>query len=460
MKSATRQRHSLEPVGWFALALGIRALVAARTAMPERDAAHYLWMADGIALGEPGRLLDSVFHPVFPAIVGGLRALLPGVDPVVAIQSVACIASALAVFPLWHLARRLDLASARLALAAFAIGTWFVRHPADGLSEGLFHLSVAGSATLLLADGRLPTRALAGVAAALAFGTRPEGALSALVAVAWLAQTAGARAVLHYALGLSSALLLPLAWSLANGALVLTPKASFVWTDGVGSEGLYHWFAHFPRAVAAIPEALGYGMGPLAVFGALSCMRTGSESRRIAVLLALPFALQLLVIPVLRSHHRFLSGFGILMLPFAKVAITTLAARVGLRSRAILAGVLLVAFAGDLLRLPSYRRADRVVERRLGEWLRTRHVHDGQLVSDLQRADYFAGVRPAPPRRITAEEMERVADHAAVRFVVYSGPHGDRLAARLADSLFRPAELPVALRDELSERGTLVLQRD
>jgi hypothetical protein len=417
-------------------------------------------MADGIALGEPGRLLDSVFHPVFPAIVGVVRAILPNVDPVVAIQSVACVASALAVFPLWHIARRVDLASARFALVAFAIGTWFVRHPADGLSEGMFHLTVAGSGALLLAEGRLRTRALAGFAAALAFGTRPEGALAALVAIAWLAQTAGIGAVLQYSLGLSSALLLVLAWSLANGALVLTPKAAFVWNDGMGGEGLSHWFAHFPRAVAAIPEALGYGVGPLAVLGALSCLRAGSESRRTAALLALPFALQLLVIPILRSHHRFLSGFGILMLPFAKVALTTLAVRVGLRSRAIFAGVVLAVFAGDLIRLPASRRADRVVERRLGEWLRSRDVRDGQLVSDLQRADYFAGVRPAPPRRITAEETARAAEHAEVRFVVHSGPQRDRLATRLAALGFRPAELPIDLRDELSERGTLVLQRD
>ena len=64
----------------LALALAARGLVAALTAVPGRDAAQYLWMAERAANGHFDALFATVFHPGYPALVA-----LPMVLPPVAV---------------------------------------------------------------------------------------------------------------------------------------------------------------------------------------------------------------------------------------------------------------------------------------------------------------------------------------------------------------------------------------
>ena len=183
------------PFLFVALAALVRALVAWRSLMPEHDAAHYLWMADGLLDGDPARVLHSVFHPLFPVLIGAVRSLAPGLDPIVVGQFVACTCSALAVVPLWFLTARLfDRRATDAAALCFALETWFVRNPVDILSEGPLHLLVACAAALIVSGRAL---GLAGLCCALAYATRPEGAALRVCGLIRLWATRGTRPALR-----------------------------------------------------------------------------------------------------------------------------------------------------------------------------------------------------------------------------------------------------------------------
>lgn len=444
------------------LAAATRALVALRTAMPERDAAHYLWMAEGVPLQDPERLFDSVFHPVFPLLVGMLRALAPDLDPVRAAQLVACAASVLAVWPLWLVTRRaFGERAAFAACCCFALLTWFVRHPADGLSEGVFHPLVIGWAALLAAPARGPAAALAaGVLAALAYGTRPEGATLFVVGLAQLLHRRARPHAVAFAVGCATALVFPLGWALWGNGFTLTPKAAFVWADGVGGagRGVIHYLVHLVRVPGALLEALGWLVTPAALAGAVLAWR--SDRRPLAALLLAPFALQVLVVPILRSHHRFLSGYAVLLLPFAGHAWSLVRPRLVRRGRPVLAIAIMLVFAVDLVRLTQARREARLVERDLGAWLGSRLRPGEHVASDMQRLDFFAGVEPAPPREITADELESAARDARTRFVVWVTGRTPLDPRALRSSGLAPIRLPDPLAAAASVRGIEVFGRD
>ena len=441
------------PFLFVALAALVRALVAWRTLMPEHDAAHYLWMADGLLDGDPARLLHSVFHPLFPALIGAVRGLAPGLDPIVAGQIAACTCSALAVAPLWFLTARLfDRRAADAAALCFALGIWFVRHPVDVLSEGPFHLLVACAAALIV-SGRALGRA--GLCCALAYATRPEGAALGLCGFGWLWATRGARPALRFALGASTAILLPIAWGLWGDGFTLSPKAGFAWTDGVGTHGPLHYLHHLGLALAAIPEAIGYVAGPAACVGLALAWRART---RATLLLALPLLIQLAVVPLLRSNHRFLSGYAILLLPFAGLVWTRLRPLLP-RPALSVPLVFLACFGADLARLSQQRRADRLVERDLGTFLRGQLAPHEHVASDMQRLDYFAGVEPAPPRTIEAAELVAAARDPDTRFVVWVDGRTPLDEPALTALGFTPVNLPTSLAHDALARGIKLLGR-
>jgi hypothetical protein len=502
------RRAALRIAALVTLAGLVRALVAARTAVPERDAAHYLWMADGLLAGAPGRLWQSVFHPVFPALIGGFRALCPELDPVVAGQIVACLASALTVWPLWILTSRLFGARAADAAAlCFALGTWFARHPADALSEGLFHLLVttavcllvggdpiaAGAATETVAASSLARRPgrprplhllgplapqigasrddsrdygprgrrqpiLAGVLTALAYGTRPEGAGLGLVACTWLLRGGQRTRAAAFAAGCATALAFPLGWAVWGPGFTLTPKAGFVWADGMGADdggGIAHYLRHLLGLPGALLEALGYLVAPAALFGAVRALR--GPRPEAAWLLIATFALQLLAIPVLRSNLRFLSGYGVLLLPFA--GLTWRVAAPALRARHLAVPAIVLTFAADLGRLPQARRDERIVERELGAYFGTRLGAGETIVSDMPRLDGFAGVEPGPPRAVTAAELVERAAAPGVRVVARVDGRTALRIAQLRPLGFAPLVLPAELAAAAAARRIVVVGR-
>lgn len=447
----------------FALALSTRVLVAWRTHVPARDAESYLWMAERAAEGELASAFQSVFHPLYPLMIGALLALAPSLSPVAAGQIVSCGCGALAVVPLFEATRRLFGQPAAVATAVlYAVGIWFVRHPADCLSEGPFFLAVA-LATRVLCSERIAARhgIALGVLAGLAYGLRPEGAAIAILGVPWLLARRELRTA---ALAAASALIVaapfPIGWAVLGDGFTLTPKAGFNYAQGVGQSdtaAVAHYFTHLLRVPGAALEAIGYVALPLAILGAWdSRRRSWLDPTR--VMLGL-FALQCVVIPALRSNIRFLAGFGLLLLPFAGHGIAQCAGKLAAKPMWLKALLCTVVVAGDVVRLPQARREARVVLIELGQHLRDRLRPGDRIATEMPRLAYFAGIEPGPPRPIPREELLEQARDPATRFIAVIPARSNVTAADFAAIGFDAVELPGSLRELADERGIVVMKR-
>lgn len=435
------------------LAMAVRALVAARTAVPDRDAATYLWMARQVAEGHLDAAFATVFHPLYALLVAPIVPLVG--DAVVAGQIVACVLAALAVLPLFALTERAFGSTAAIVATSFyAVGVWFARHPADALSEGPFYFFVAATVALLTRDQ--PRALLAGIVAALAYGTRPEGAALFLLGAPWLLLRGQRRAAFAFGCGGSCALSWPLGWASLGPGFTLTPKAAFNFEVGVGApdtDVVAHYLHHLIAIPGAMLEAIGYVALPLAVLGVI---RASPRLRTPAALCLGLVLVQVLVVPLLRSNIRFVSGYGILLLPFAGRAVADLAPhwrRLRVPARIALA---CAAVAGDLVRLPQARRVERVVERALGEHLGAA-LREGEVIAtDMPRLAFYAGLRPPEPRPIGASEIAAASRDPSTRFVaVVIG----RTAVGAGIEGFAPLPLPPAVQQLVEARGICVLVR-
>jgi hypothetical protein len=426
----------------FALAVAMRVLGCLLRPIPSRDGVAYLWLAEQWRNGDLGALFDTVFHPLYSFAVGLLLRLAPGLDVVVAGQIVAAGSSAIAVLPLYAVTRRLcDERAATWACVMFAIGAWFVRHPAECLTEGPFHLAVLLWAALLL--GERPRAFAAGSAVGAAFLLRPEGAALALAGMLLLARRTSVRAAIAHGIGaVTVAALLPLGALATGHGFVLTPKATFNYEVGIGRAaspfGHYlHEFAHMPGDAW---EGLGYVVFPLMLGGIVWRWRQGHRLDLREWALLLPFLLQCAVFPLLRSNLRFVSGFGVLLLPFAGLAFAALLQRV--RWRWLLVLVLVASEAKLWLGHP----ADRTIERGLGRWLASQMAAADTLASDMPRLWFFAGRRPPPPREILAGDLIGWAREASCRFVALRRGRSKGALPGIAAAGFAEVELPAELR--------------
>lgn len=434
-------RRTWLPLLLLLLAVLLRVVACTMRPIPARDGVAYLWMAEQWAAHGLGALFDSVFHPLYPFLVGLLLLALPQLDSVIAGQVVAAGCSALAVLPVFVLTRRLfGEAAATWAAVMFAISNWFVRHPAECLSEGTFHLGVTVWAVLLLAPK--PRTVLAGLAAGAAFLVRPEGLALVSVGVLLLARQGNLRgASLHAATATLVAALQPVgSWATGHG-WVLTPKAEFNWQEGVGGadSALGHYLANLLCMPGDAWEGLGYLVFPLMLGGIVWRWRRGLTAPELTLLL--PFVLQCLVFPLLRSNLRFVSGFGVLLLPFAGLAFAALVQRT--RWRWILVLLLLASEAKLWLGGPT----ERTLERELGRWLATQMSADESLASDMPRVWYFAHRPPPPPRAILPDEIVAWAEQPRCRFVALRRGRSDGAQAGLRAAGFVVVELPPELRD-------------
>lgn len=458
-----------DAVALFVLALGVRAMVAARTHVPGRDGATYLWMAEQVAGGDLHAAFATVFHPLYPLLVGGMLALLPDLGVMLAGQVVASGCGALAVVPLFALtAHRFGRTAAWGCGLCYALGLWVSRYPAECMSEGPFYLAVATWAHALLGARGRP--AVAGAAAALAFAARPEGLVLLVCGAGWAWHAReGLRRFLGWAF--AGTALVPLGYALAGAGVSLTPKVAFNLEVGVGASSapLAYYLEHFARTVGSAFEAIGYLVLPLAVVGGLRVWATGSAGRtdigargrrpagRVLVLvLVTPLLVQLAVVPLLRSYLRFLSGFGVLTLPLVGVALSSPLPAVLARGRWL---ILAVALAPDALRLPLARGADRLVERDLGVHLRALLAPDQFIATEMPRLEFFAGQRPGPPRPITPGEVLARCRDPRTRFAVIVAARTDVLDVDLRALGFAPLSLPSRLSMLAEQRGLLVYHR-
>jgi len=441
---------------WLLLLLAVlmRVVGCVLRPIPSRDGVAYLWMAEQWAANGLGALFDSVFHPLYPFAVGLLLRAVPGsIDTVVAGQIVAAGCSALAVLPVYFVTRRLFGERAALwAGVMFAIGAWFVRHPAECMSEGPFHLCVALWAAALLAER--PRALLAGLAAGTAFLARPEGLALVPAGMLLLARRDTTRAAITHAVSAALvALLQPLGSLWTGHGFVLTPKAAFNWEVGAGAanSALGHYLTNLWHMPGDAWEGLGYLVFPLMLGGIVWRWRRGLDVRDVALLL--PFALQCAVFPLLRSNLRFVSGFGVLLLPFAGLAFATLLQRG--RWRWLLVLLLIASEAKLWLGNP----ADRTFERELGRWLATQMSATDTLASDMPRLWFFAHRRPPPPRVIRPEDLVHWAEQPSCRFVALRRGRSDDAQTGLANAGFAVVELPAELRAEPDAGSVQLWQR-
>ncbi|MEM7199266.1 MAG: hypothetical protein AAF628_03310 [Planctomycetota bacterium] len=454
----------LDAAPWFALAVLVRAAVAARTQVPGRDAAHYLWMAERVAEGQIAGAFDTVFHPLYPLLVGALCWASPALDTVRAGQLVSCGCAALAILPLHALTRQLfDAHAARAASVLYACGIWFARHPADSLSEGPFYLLVVSTAAILLRAQTARATGAAGALAGLAYGVRPEAAALLLVGTPWLARYRGGwPAAMFAATFAATAAVWPIGWELLGPGFTLTPKLSFNLAIGVaGAEASrLHYVQHLLQLPGETAEALGYVAAPLAAWGAWSSLAAPNRNRAAATLLVGLFAVQIAVIPLLHSHFRFLSGYGILMLVLAGAAWTrSVRPRLLARPWWLAATAIVLALAGDLVRLPQTRRANRTVLVELGRWVAPQLSPQSRLVTEMPRLEFFAGQRPGPPRFTRATELWRGCKSPTARYAITVQPRTGMTDAGFRAIGFEPVVLPRGLADQASERGIVVYRR-
>ncbi|MCB9886397.1 MAG: glycosyltransferase family 39 protein [Planctomycetes bacterium] len=422
----------------------MRLFVCLRTPMPGRDGVAYLWMGQQWQHGDLGGLFGTVFHPLYPFLVGSVLRVWPGLDVVAAGQLVAAGCGALAVVPIWMATRRLfgDRAAVWAGFA-YAIGTWFVRHPAECMSEGPFYLLAALWAHWLLRER--PRAALAGIAAGVAFLARPEGAAMAATACVHLALTRRWSGAARHALAAFAAgALLPLGYLAFGHGLTLTPKAAFNWNVGAGGadDGITYYLLQWLRLPGDAIEGLGYITALLMLGGAIWLRPRRRDDPR--WLLLLPFLLQCAVIPLLKSHHRFLSGFGVLLLPFAGAAFVGLLDRLRAR-RPWLPWLAIAVLIGSEARLWLDRPTDRTIERDLGRALAAELQSGEVVVSDMPRLEFFAGQRPPPPAPIPAAAILEIARQPRCRFVALKRGRTDVDPQSLAALGLAPVPLPAAV---------------
>lgn len=462
------------PFACFLLAVATRALVAIGVALPSRDGATYLWMGEQIANGNFAASFQTVFPPVYPWTIAAVLACAPGLDTVVAGQIASCALSALAVFPLFALTERLfDRRAATFACVLFALGTWFCRHPADCMTEGPFYLWVTGSVALLLREPRTATTVLAGALFALAYGTRPEGAGLAIVSVPWLWLRDRKQAVVLALATATFSLAFPLGYAAYGPGFTLTPKAAFMWPDGAGRSdggGLLFYAEHLLRLPGHVFESLGYVATVLAAVGVVT--RPDKTLRSGYSLLLGLFTLQLLVIPLARSTIRFVSGYGVLMLAFAGKGFFRARQWPRLSSPHALAGLLLLTFGVDVVRISRNQREEKTIERDLGEYLRSRmqpgdivvsaeHRGDSphQLPFSMCRVEFFVGMEPSPPRSLQIAELRARAENPRCKFgLIAFEPQGFGPEDLLALG-YEPFALPESLAERAAKRRIAVFAR-
>lgn len=426
-------------------------VVALRTEVPGRDGVSYLWMAQESAAGKVEALFATVFHPLYPAMVGGLLRSVPDLSVETAGQLVAGVCACLALFPLWGAARALfgERAAFWTALC-YAVSAWFARLPAECLSEGPFFL-LAASWAFALTRAR-PQALLAGAMAALAYLCRPEGAALIVLGAVWLWLRRERARSCELLLGtVPFALLLPAGYAAFGCGFTLTPKAAFNWNVGAGSPegGLVHVLAELRDLPGAAIEALGFLGLPLVLAGIVRHRPRGFRDAR--WLLIAPLLVQCAAVILLRSHYRFLAGFGILLLPYAGAAAAEAWQALG-RWRWLLPLVLLASEA----RVLAPRNQDRAIERELGRWLGERLGPSETLASDMPRLVFYAGRRPPEPRKVPASEILTTAERPECAFVAVVAGRTDLPPGRLAELGLEPLQLPALLSGLAGRRGVQV----
>jgi 4-amino-4-deoxy-L-arabinose transferase-like glycosyltransferase len=200
------------------------------------DGPLFLELSDHLAARDWYAALHHAYHPLYSALAAALRPLAG--DPVRAAVAVSCLAGGVAVLALHDFLRRaFDPRTAFVGAALLAVQRYAIEFSGDVQSDGLYlALLLVGVALLwrALESGRVALALAAGLAAGLAYLTRPEGLGLVVAGGGVLAARALRREIpalraagLALALSLGAALCVaPYAAGLrwARGEWTLTPK--------------------------------------------------------------------------------------------------------------------------------------------------------------------------------------------------------------------------------------------
>jgi len=438
-----------------AIALVWRLFLSALTPVPSEDGVTYLWMAQQFGRGDWRSPLCEVFPPLLPLLMA------PFVDvastwqggPLVAEATTArggiaggqfalSLLGALAVVPIAQVAARLAPAAPRPAALAAGILAALPALPARYCAEVYTEPVFAGAIAAGVGAGLRGRFWRLGAWSGVAFWLRSEALVLPLAWIACRPRSAW-RATLPVAAAVG---LLALLRSVAGAGFDPLPKLAFNLPKSALGGGASEFAASLAHLPGAWLEAFGLA-GILAVFGFWR-----ERNVRAARPLLVALALALVVVVAFAVRRRFLVAWWPLVVAFAALAIADL--RRGSRA-ALLAAAVAIAIITGL----HTTDADRIAERDVGRWLGRRLQPARDVVTDLTRVRFFAGLRPLPPRHVEAAELIAAARAPAAQFLVLGSrrPAAAEVIAALPE--YRPLPLPPDLAALAAERGLDVRAR-
>ncbi|MCG8592300.1 MAG: glycosyltransferase family 39 protein [Proteobacteria bacterium] len=446
------------------LAVLIRTLSAARLGVISNDGPLFLWLAEALAEGRLWDVLAHPYHPLYPGLVAVGHVL--GLPVEGAALAISVLAGGVSVILLYALVRdAFGSAIGLLAAGLLAIHPLAISVSADVLSDGLYlALFLAAFWCLWRALERHPGgwAFATGLAAGVAYLTRPEGLGVALLGCAYAGalalrglwswrRTAAWGALV--ALGVASVAgpyLVALRWE--HGHWMLTPKKSVAVWLGVTDKAPELGESSIPGVVPSLPRAGEPARGTPAVrtselvgalraglgttywlLLALGLVRIRGRPSRRGWLLGMLVAGYALVWIALATQSGYLSRRHVLppLVPlFGYVALATawlgtwlgrlLEGRSGLSLRGwrpLALGLALVA----ILMLPRQieaRRGERLAERRAAEWLRDQDRASGAVAAGKMRIAYYAGEPFVPLPSDPPGGMLAYLESRNVRYVI------------------------------------------
>lgn len=429
------------------LALLVRLLHGWRVDMPSNDGVQYLWQALCFAEGDLAGGMQSALPPGLGFALAPWVAL--GLEPEIAAELLLSFCGAGAALLLYLLARVLALREQALLIGlAFALSPVAVRFAAEAYSEPLFLLLTSGFALAWQLDRLRLAALLLGVA----YWVRPEAAAFGVLLLGKIPSQRRV-AVQAAALAIVVALLEPMLRWWVTGEFLLTPLLGF-YGDGLIDHGTW-----LDRLMAWPRAALEGYLALLVVAPFLFCRGPVAKSQARSSLGALWAAFALLQFAQLglQVKPRFFESQ--LALVLLLLAAYLRRGRLPPRLRALPAGLLLLLILPTLGDLWGPPRIDKAAERAIGIELRKEGIERGELVTDMPRVAYFAGLAPPPPAEWTNELLLQELEAGRARVLVLGAKRPGRveLTMQLRDSFYF-AELPAAVEDAPGSDRLLVMR--
>jgi hypothetical protein len=453
-QSASRRRLPFEAAlaGLVALAAAASAMVWPRVAPVSPDSCEYLIGGLSLFAGrgyvDHGGNVQTLFPPFYSLLIGAPASF--GFNPIVTARLLTLLASALTIVPLGLLTRRLFGAAAALATCLFfALLPLRLQISTMVWSESVYLLLLVLAVWLWAIEREKPSRlraAAVGLSLGLAYLTRPEGLVSALVLLAFGVYGFGLwRRARLSSLAVCAATLIAvtLPWVIfvhaQTGRWTISPKADMNWRIGIirSYDGAWELantlnadatapdlamvtetparfarrYAHNVRVTADSAMAT---FGPFLVVCSLLGLAISAASRDRRLAAALPAlatlgaTLPLLPALFIEDRYTFLAASPLLIIGSWQLT---------MRFRpALVAVAIALLFGVSNLAATLVRQGPTEGDPQLGAWL-SGYVRPGEtIMSNNQPAVYYADRRWI---RLPYEGLDRTLIHARATHTAY-----------------------------------------